>query len=266
MRKGLNPNHVIVGLLVLVVLEAALLVKFWPRPRQVTRPSRAAMPAMPVKGKIAIVLDDWGYNTTNIELLGRIGYPLTLSVLPNLPYSEYVSRLGRDPRFEIILHLPLEPAERVRLEKNTIMVAFTRDQILQVLRTDIGGLRYLKGVSNHMGSRATENYQTMSVIFQELERDGLYFLDSFSSSRSICSGLARKTGIGFARRDIFLDNISDPQYIRGQLNRLKSRARTYGQAIGIGHDRTMTLEVLMEAMPEIAREGYKFVLVSELVK
>jgi len=40
----------------------------------------------------------------------------------------------------------------------------------------------------------------------------------------------------------------------------------YGHAIGIGHDRKVTLEVLKEVMPELDREGFKFVFVSELVK
>jgi polysaccharide deacetylase 2 family uncharacterized protein YibQ len=40
----------------------------------------------------------------------------------------------------------------------------------------------------------------------------------------------------------------------------------YGQAIGIGHDRKITLEVLKEVMPSIEKEGYKFVFVSELIR
>jgi polysaccharide deacetylase 2 family uncharacterized protein YibQ len=39
-----------------------------------------------------------------------------------------------------------------------------------------------------------------------------------------------------------------------------------GWAIGIGHDRRNTLEVLKEEMPKLEKEGYKFVYVSELVK
>jgi polysaccharide deacetylase 2 family uncharacterized protein YibQ len=44
------------------------------------------------------------------------------------------------------------------------------------------------------------------------------------------------------------------------------RARIHGQAIGIGHNQKITLEVLKEAMPELEKEGYKFVYVSDLVK
>jgi hypothetical protein len=72
--------------------------------------------------------------------------------------------------------------------------------------------------------------------------------------------------IAFANRDVFLDNREEPEYIMGQINKLKNIAKVYGRAIGIGHDRKVTLEVLKGAMPELEKEGYKFVFVSELLR
>jgi len=72
--------------------------------------------------------------------------------------------------------------------------------------------------------------------------------------------------VPYAKRDIFLDNIEDTPYIKDQLNKLKAKARMYGYAIGIGHDRPVTLAVLKEAIPQLKKEGYKFVFVSELVR
>jgi polysaccharide deacetylase 2 family uncharacterized protein YibQ len=72
--------------------------------------------------------------------------------------------------------------------------------------------------------------------------------------------------LGFTKRDVFIDNKQSPDYIKGQVYKLKTRARIYGQVIGIGHDRKTTLEVLKEVMPQLEKEGYRFVFVSELVK
>ena len=66
------------------------------------------------------------------------------------------------------------------------------------------------------------------------------------------------------RRDVFLDNVEESGYIKQQINKLKSKARSRGFAIGIGHDRKVTLEVLREVMPQLSKEGYKFVFLSEL--
>ena len=91
-------------------------------------------------------------------------------------------------------------------------------------------------------------------------------MDSFVSQNTICLDLAKSMKIRYARRDVFLDNKLEPEYIRSQIEKLKKKAALYGGSIGIGHDRKVTLEVLKEIMPKIEREGYRFVFVSELVK
>lgn len=232
----------------------------------ISRPKKIPKVPVAIKGKIAIVIDDWGYNLNNLALLEQIKYPLTISVLPNLNYSQPIARELHGRGFQIILHLPLEPHEKFRLEKNTIMTSMDDTAIKDILKQDLANVPQAQGVSNHMGSKATEDSRTMGIIFRELKRRNLYFLDSLVSSDSICFDLAQKMHLGLAKRDIFLDNTEEPEYIKNQLYKLKTRARVYGQAVGIGHDRKVTLEVLKEVMPEIEREGYKFVFVSELVK
>ena len=56
---------------------------------------RAIRPLSPNGGKIAIVLDDFGYNADNLDVLFAINSPLTVSVLPNLPYSRRIAEEAR---------------------------------------------------------------------------------------------------------------------------------------------------------------------------
>lgn len=248
----------------IVIMQWVLLI-------MVTRPAKIpeAAPApisAGIKGRIAIVIDDWGYHLDTLALLDNLKYPMTMAVLPRLHYSQAVAEGLHQRGFEIILHLPLEPHEKIRLEQDTIMTGFSAEKIKSILDKDLDNIRYVKGVSNHMGSAATENGSTMEVIFRDLKSRQLYFLDSLASSKSICSELAQDIGIAFVKRDIFLDNKSDADYIKGQVYKLKMKAKFSGKAIGIGHDRKKTLEVLKEAMPQLAAEGYKFVFVSDLVE
>lgn len=244
---------------VIVILQGVFIIAL-------LRPKKAPPVPVAIKGKIAIIIDDWGYNLHNLATLDEVKYPLTVSVLPNLNYSrtlsEQVYRRGR----EVILHLPLEPHELYRLEQNTIMASMDEATIKNILARDLENVLHAKGVSNHMGSGATEDYRTMEIIFKELKKRKLYFLDSLVSSESVCLDLAHKMRIGFAKRDVFLDNTEELTYIKSQINKLKMRSRIYGQAIGVGHNRKVTLEVLREVMPQIEKEGYKFVFVSELVR
>jgi hypothetical protein len=94
----------------------------------------------------------------------------------------------------------------------------------------------------------------------------MYLLDSFVTSGSVVTQAALGSGIRTAKRDIFLDNQSDKSYIRQQIYKLKTKAKLNGSAVGIGHDRKNTLLVLKETLPELEKEGYRFVLLSELVQ
>ena len=245
----------------LVVIEGVLLISLW-----VSRPKRIIkIPKIPI-GKIAIVIDDWGYNLNNLYLLDQIKYPFTVSILPRLDYSKRVATELNRRGVQIILHLPMEPHKKFSLEKNTILTSMDEETIRNIIVQDLADIHYAQGVSNHMGSKATEDLRTMGIVLKELKKRNLFFLDSLVSSKTICSSLAAKLGVGFVKRDVFLDNREDPEYIKGQIYKLKKKAQTFGYALGIGHDRKITLEVLKETMPELEREGYKLVFVSELVK
>jgi polysaccharide deacetylase 2 family uncharacterized protein YibQ len=259
MRKETRLRITILILALVIIFQWAIIIAI--RPKKIRK-----LPVIPIKARIAIVIDDWGYNLNNLHMLDEIKYPLTASVLPHLSYSREVAEELHKRGIEVILHLPMEPHEKYRLEKNTIMTSFDENTILDILGQDLSSIAYAKGISNHMGSRATEDEKTIRIIFKELKKRHLYFLDSFVSSKTVCSDLAHKMNLGFAKRDVFLDNNSDPQYIRQQIHKLKLRAKSNGQAIGIGHDRKSTLEVLKEVMPELEKEGYRFVFVSELVR
>lgn len=160
----------------------------------------------------------------------------------------------------------MEPREGTKLEKNTVMISMKEEAVSKIIDLDLKNIKQAAGVSGHMGSRATENLKTMIMVFNKLKNRRLYFLDSFVSPKSVCSRLAGQMHLSFAKRDVFLDNEENPEYIKKQIYKLKEKADFYGSAIGIGHDRRSTLEVLSELMPVLERQGYKFVFVSDLVR
>lgn len=262
MKKEKKYEIAAVIMSVAVILMAIAVIGRPPR----RPPKRAPRVSLAVKAKIAIVLDDFGYNLNNIPTLLKIKYPLTISVLPNLSYSQRIAAWLHKRGLGIILHLPLEPHEKYHWEENTITAALKESDISAILSGDLASVPFAQGVSNHMGSLATEDIRLMSIIFKELKKRGLYFLDSYVTPKSICQDLAQSLKIKFAKRDIFLDNKEEAAYIKEQLYKLKNRAKRYKEAIGIGHDRKVTLEVLKEMMPQLEQEGYRFVFVSDLAR
>ncbi len=220
----------------------------------------------PIRGRIAIVIDDWGYTQNNLAIVQQIRQPLTCAILPGLKNSNLIMQKLHDFGFEIILHLPMEPKEKYNLEKNTITVTMSPGQIRKIFDQDLSSVTLAKGVSNHMGSAVTEDKRAAELVILEAKRHNLYFFDSYVTSKSVCAPLAREIKIKFARRDIFLDNQGDSGYIKNQLVKLKRLARKQGLAVGIGHDRKNTLLVLKEMLPQIEAEGYEFVFLSQVVR
>lgn len=216
---------------------------------------------------VAIVIDDWGYSLNNLKSLSEIKNPLTLAVLPNLPYSERIAKEAYRKNFEVILHIPMEAhSKNVGNEKDTILTSMDKKAVISTLNNSIKSVPYIKGISNHQGSKATEDEALIKIILEELKNRNLFFLDSFVTPNSVCETLARSSGIKFAKRSAFLDNEEDPEYIKTQLRHLAYLAKKDGSAIGICHDREVTFSVLSETMKELEAEGIKFVKLSELVK
>lgn len=218
--------------------------------------------------RVAIILDDFGYNMRDLDILFNIKQPITLAILPNEMYSINVANMAKSRGFEIILHLPLEPhpSPGVVEEVTTIRTGMSEKEVLLHLKKEIASVPGIDGVNNHMGSKATEDIGLMTIILKYLKANNLYFLDSLTSQKSVCRAAAQSLGMWYGKRDMFLDNSNVTAAIEKQVMDMKDLAFKRGTVIAIGHDRKNTIAVLARMMPELAAEGIDFVRLSELVK
>ena len=217
--------------------------------------------------EVAIVIDDFGYNMNNLDRLFAIKRAVTFSVLPNLPYSKRIAGLASSKGYEVILHLPLESIDLAApAEADTIKTGMGEKEILALLEKDIASVSGLSGVSNHQGSKATEDKRLMSIVLSDLKKRSLYFFDSLVTDKSVCRDAAAQWRVPYAKRDIFLDNENSPEYVEKQMLSLRRMAFKYGSVIAVCHDRKNTITVLNKMMPELAEEGIRFVYLSEMVK
>ncbi|MCG2712682.1 MAG: divergent polysaccharide deacetylase family protein [Candidatus Omnitrophica bacterium] len=220
-----------------------------------------------VLADIALVIDDWGYSNKVLRKSLSLGIPLTYAVLPCLPYSTRIAQIASDSGHEVILHLPLEPhnAQKHPLEKNTIFTSMSKEKIESIIKDAMASVPNLKGINNHMGSKATESEYVLNILFDQIKKNSLYFLDSCTSNKTLVTQAALQKGISFIRRDVFIDNVSSKDYIKGQLLIAKNIAAEKGKVIAIGHAKDLTLDTLQEIIPELEREGFRFVLLSALL-
>ncbi len=217
--------------------------------------------------KVAIVVDDFGYNMNDLDKLFAAEEKVTFSILPNLPFSRRVAELASKKGYEVILHLPLESNDKTApVEVGTIKTDMNEKDVNLLLEKDIASVPGLSGVSNHQGSKATEDKLLMTLILRKLKNRSLYFFDSLVTNRSVCREIANTIGVPYAKRDMFLDNANSQDYIEKQILILRRFAFRKGSAIAICHDRKNTIAVLNKLMPELSADGITFVSLSDMVK
>jgi len=203
--------------------------------------------------RVAIIIDDMGYDLALGRRLVKMDPAITFSFLPFSPFKRKIMDGALQAGHEIMLHLPMEPKEypRVKPGPGALLADMTPDELIAQLERDLEDVGRVKGVNNHMGSRLTAMDAQMRQIFSILKKRGLFFIDSRTTAETVCRPSASLLHLPFAQRDVFIDHVDDRLFIRRQLKLLVKRARKQGYAIGIAHPHPKTLEVLEEMLPEI---------------
>ena len=220
-----------------------------------------------LRPKVAIIIDDLGYDSDLAFSFLNLNLELSLSILPSASFTDIIVREANNKGREIILHQPMEPKDYPSVDpgRGALLLSMNERDILQVLNKNLREITGAKGVNNHMGSSFTENREKMQVILRELKNRGLFYVDSRTTMRTVGFEEAKKIGLPTAERTVFLDNSPDPKAICLQIERLLEIAGDFGSAIGIGHPYNETLETL-EKYQNRLREEVDVVPVSELVR
>jgi len=233
------------------------------------RPVKPVAPVLPKKrARIAIILDDAGGNYVNYADVYSIKGKFSISILPGLPYSARVMREAEAHGKEAMLHLPMEPFDSSYNRNNGMMVltSMTSEEIGRVVMNCLNYVPDVRGINNHMGSRATSDRRVMELVLSEIEGKNLFFVDSRTSPTSVAFDVARAKGVASAKNDIFLDAVEGERAIEEKFALLVQIARGRGYAIAIGHiTRPATISVLKRLMPKYEEEGIEFVGASSLV-
>ena len=216
--------------------------------------------------RIAIVIDDVGFEERPALDLASIGLPLTFAILPRQRYSTVLSEKLATLGHEVILHLPMEPEGYPRLDpgEGAVRVGMPAALIAATIAADLEDVPGARGLSNHMGSRATADPAVMRVVLEEVRRRRLYFLDSRTTEETVGFSMAREMGIPTMERGMFLDDRREASYIESQVRGLLRRARAEGAVLAIGHADAVTVEVLRRSAGLFRSEDIRVVPASEL--
>ncbi len=217
--------------------------------------------------KVAIIIDDLGYDPNLARQFMDLNAPLTYAVLPFAPFQRRIVDSLHSKGFEIMLHLPMEPMEYPKVDpgEGALLTTMTPDELITQLNKNLEAVPYARGVNNHMGSRMTTSSTQLYQIFSVLKKRDLFFIDSRTTPETLCKPSARLFQLAFFQRDVFLDNVPKRSAIKGQLQQLIAIAESHGEAVGIAHPYTVTVDTLREMLPEIQKR-VDLVPASEVVR
>ena len=231
-----------------------------PKPEKVT-PSKPEN-SLP---RVAIILDDIGYDRKIVTKFLSLDLPLTLSMLPESPYESSILAKAQERNIEIMLHQPMEPFEYPHANPGpgALFCSMSPDELVQKFIQNLDDMPYVSGVNNHMGSKMTANASQMRQLFLVMKQRDLYFIDSRTTEKTICRDSANLLQLPFGERDIFIDHFQDNEFIKKQFSELVRIAEKHGFAVGIAHPYRRTYKVLRHMMDDM-KEKVQFVPVSEV--
>lgn len=223
--------------------------------------------ATPDKAKIVIIIDDVGMNYSAAKELIEIKEPLTMAFLPYARNVDKLAKASKEAGQELMIHMPMEPMDG-DLDTGSINLktSYSSKEFDSMMDKAFAAFDGYVGLNNHMGSKFTQDPESMRRLMDRLYQEGMLFVDS----RTIHTSVAEKTANDFLvpniARDVFIDHDPSAEGVRKSLEKVESVARKHGLVVAIGHPKTETIKALKEWIPTLESKGMVLVPVSAVVK
>lgn len=219
------------------------------------------------EARVAIVVSDLTRATpAERARLFDLDLPLSILVLPSESDVAGLTSRARDAGWEVILQVPMEPFGYPQNDPgpDAILVDMKPAEIHDLVDRHLRAVPTAHGLTSYMGSMATGDRNTMSAVFDVLERRSLFFLDVRESPRSIAPKIARERRLPCLEADRTVDSGETAEHLQKHLEELVAHARARHGAIGVFHADPTTIDVLVAALPRYGGAGVRFVRLSNL--
>ncbi|MGH9734714.1 MAG: divergent polysaccharide deacetylase family protein [Candidatus Acidiferrales bacterium] len=216
--------------------------------------------------RLAIVLDDMGYDRAAAHNVLALPFHVTVSVIPHLPLSTEVAEEAFRRGDEVMLHLPMQSVpSAAQQEEIELRVGMDAQQVQSTLAGMLETVPHAVGVNNHEGSLATSDPALMHELMPDLRARSLFFIDSRTTAATVAYTAAQQAGVRAASRKVFLDDTATVDAVRKQIELAARDAEKNGSAISIGHPHRATIAALAETVPQLEKRGIRLVFASDLV-
>jgi polysaccharide deacetylase 2 family uncharacterized protein YibQ len=241
-----------------------------PKPRELS-PAISSPPAPPgLTGspRVAVIVDDLGARRDVFDVLRDLRRPLTVAVLPGLPLSQWTAREAAQSGMEVLLDLPMEPYRFPEVDPGpgALLMAMSAQELQAQIGAHLASVPGAVGVTNHMGSRMTEDRARMRTVLGVLAGRRLFLVDGLTSNLSVAYDEAKAQGLRAGRRQIIVDHVSGEAGDRVRWDEVAWWAESRGEVIVIAHGHPLTARLLREYVPRWEARGMRLVPVSQLAR
>ena len=244
------------------VLEIEIVARTTPKPGNGLKDSGGKA----AEGRLAIIIDDLGSDHAAAEAVFELGYPLTVSVLPNHEHSLDIAREAHRRGFQVMLHLPMQSVANETPEARELRPGMPAAEVAALVDQFLQSVPDAAGVNNHQGSQATADAALMDELMPVLGDHHLFYIDSRTTAATVAYNAAQDFGVPSASRNVpFLDDVAEVAAVHKQLELALRGAHEKGEAVAIGHPHAATLQALREVLPHAQTQGIRLVPASELV-
>lgn len=214
-------------------------------------PKRDKEPTVPPGGiqeekpMLAIIFDDvsFAHDVKNIKALNL---PVTMSFLPPSKRHPDSAKLAAEEPFYMV-HFPLEAVSFSGEEPDTLHVGDSEERMDERVRQIKALFPKVQFVNNHTGSKFTADKASMEKLIYALDREGMTFVDSRTTSETAVPALMQSLHRPYISRDVFLDHDPDVEEVKKEVRRAVKIAKKYGYAVAIGHPHKKTLRGVAES-------------------
>ncbi len=213
--------------------------------------------------RVVIVIDDLGHHFGRGRDAINLPGDVTLAVIPHTPHGKKLATAAHNAGKEVMLHAPMSPLDESPLGNGALTAQQSREEFVAVLHGALAEIPHVRGINNHMGSELTQRRQQMSWLMQEIREQGMYFIDSRTSKRTVAATVAAEFSVPHLSRHVFLDNERNAQAIDERFHALLRKVEKEGLAVAIGHPYPETINYLRDAIPKLQARGIELVFASQ---
>ncbi|MDQ7004995.1 MAG: divergent polysaccharide deacetylase family protein [Ghiorsea sp.] len=216
--------------------------------------------------KVALIIDDVGYDMKALQRLLALPFTITVSILPDSPYAKQAAQIAHQHGVTVMLHMPMQttnPKYTQKMEAFYLHTGMGKPEFTQVFEDALSKVPYVAGINNHMGSALTADKKSMQWLMALSKKHDLFFIDSRTSSSSVGKDVAKTSQIPWNVRDIFLDHSVEAEALRHAWQSALKCAKRNDHCIMLAHPHPETLAFLENNI--LAEDYHRFINISDVL-